>query len=57
MRCPLCQEGILAEWQAPDGNTHIVCSQYPKCRFKATSWQDVSNMLARFQHPLAPHQI
>ncbi len=51
MLCPLCQEGSLHEWKDGGGQIHIGCSNYPKCRFHATSWDDVPNKLARFQHP------
>ncbi|HBQ96110.1 MAG: topoisomerase DNA-binding C4 zinc finger domain-containing protein [Firmicutes bacterium] len=57
MRCPLCQDGSLHEWEDDRGQIHIGCSNYPKCRFDAASWDDVSNMLARFRHPLAPNQL
>ena len=57
MPCPLCQKGMLTEWVAPSGEISIVCSEYPKCRFTAPSWAEISGTLAHFQHPVTREQV
>lgn len=55
-RCPLCQMGLLEEVVGSDGITLIQCSEYPACRFTTDTWENVSQTVARFHHPVMPGQ-